>query len=153
MRFDGDWDEQFPGQAMLWEANLRRCFSGKAGQAKLRELRDALLALPEKKLIETRLADEQGNVCALGALVVQHHVARGADREDVIKQMAESIESDDGWVDTWDAEQETLAEAKACGIKAPMAVEVAFMNDLHYKETPEERYTRVLAWIEGRILD
>lgn len=155
MRFDSDYDEQFPGQYELWEHNTLRNFSGKAGQAALRELRDALLALPEKRLIETRLADEKGNVCALGALAVQKRVAEGRDRAVVIAEMAEAVEADDDWIDTWEAEQQTLAEAKACGMKTNMAVAIAWENDFGPKrdETPEERYTRVLAWVEGRILD
>jgi len=153
VRFDSDYDEQFPGQWWLWEANLQRNFSGKAGQRSLRELRDALLALPEKKLIETRLADEHGHVCALGALAVQQRVARGEPRDKVLAAMAAESAADDGYVDTWEAEQQTLAEAKACGVKVPMAVTVAWENDFgpSSKETPEERYVRVLAWVEKRI--
>lgn len=154
MRFEGDFDELFPGQTWLWEANVERNFSGRPGQRKLRELRDALLALPEKRLIETRLADEKGNVCALGALAVKHRVDQGEPRERVLAEMAARTSSDDGWVDTWEAEQGTLAEAEACGVKTPMAVTVAYENDCgpSSKETPEQRYVRVLAWVEKRIL-
>lgn len=153
MRFDGDGDEWFPGQQWLWEANLERNFSGKAGQAKLREIRDALRALPEKRLIETRLADEKGNVCALGALAVQRRVAEGRDRAVVIAEMAEAIDGDDEWVDSYEAEQQTLEEARALGVKTPMAVTIAWENDFGPRsETPEERYTRLLAWVEARII-
>ena len=155
MRFEGDYDEQFPGQFMLWEANLERHFSGAAGQAKLRELRDALLALPEPRLIETRLADEQGNVCALGALALQHRVNHGEDRAKVLAEMAEAIRDEGGWVDSWDAEEQTREEAERVGCKLPLIVTVAWENDFgpSSKETPEERYTRMLAWVEKRILD
>lgn len=153
MRFDHDYDEQFPGQYQLWDNATRRSFSGKPGQTALKELRDALLALPEKRLIETRLADKHGNVCALGALAVRKRVAEGRSRAAVIAEIAEQI-SDDDWVDTWEAEQQTLAEAEACGMKITMAVAVAAENDFGPKadETPEERYTRMLAWVERRIL-
>lgn len=154
MRFEGDYDEEFPGQYMLWEANLERHFSGKAGQAKLRELRDALLALPEKRLIETRLADEKGNVCALGALAVQHHVAQGKDRAVALAEMAEAVPDEGGWVDTYEAEQHTKDESERCGCKAPFIYTVAYENDFgpSSKETPEERYARMLRWVEKRIL-
>lgn len=155
MRFDSDYDEQFPGAYELWEHNTRRNFSGKAGQASLRELRDALLALPEKRLIETQLVDSKGNVCAIGALVVQRRVADGRDRAAVIAEMAEAVEVEDDWgVDTWEAEQQTIAVAKACGMKTNMAVAVSWENDFGPRsdETPEDRYTRVLAWVERRIL-
>jgi hypothetical protein len=155
MRFEGDGDEQFPGQWWLWEANLERHFSGKAGQAKLRELREALLALPEKRLIETRLADENGNVCALGALAVHHHVSQGADRVKVLAEMAEAVPDEGGWVDSWEAEEHTRSEAERCGCKLPLIVTVAYENDFgpSLKETPEERYERMLGWVEKRILE
>lgn len=56
---DGD-DEEFPGQFDLYQANLRRALKGKRGQKFLRELREALMALPEPKLIE-------GAMCTVGA--------------------------------------------------------------------------------------
>ena len=43
----------------LWRSNVKRSLSGKRGQAALRDLRDALLALPEKRLIE-------GALCTVG---------------------------------------------------------------------------------------
>lgn len=43
----------------LWRANVKRALAGKRGQAALRDLRDALLALPEKRLIE-------GALCTVG---------------------------------------------------------------------------------------
>lgn len=154
MRFEGDGDEYFPGQWALWEHNLERNMSGAAGQAKLKELRDALLALPEKRLIETRLADGEGNVCALGALAVQRRVEAGEPRSAVLSELAEKVVEDDWGLDGWEAEQLTLEEARACGVKRPMAVTVAYENDFGpSRETPEERYARVLAWVEKRILE
>ena len=48
-------EEYFPGQFDLWQANCRRSIAGKKGQAALRELEQALLALPEKRLMELGL--------------------------------------------------------------------------------------------------
>jgi len=156
MRFEGDYEEEFPGQHWLWEGNLQRHFSGRAGQAKLRELRDALLELPEKRLIETRLADEKGNVCALGALSLKHRVDAGEPREQVLEMLARRIRPDERWgdIDGWDAEEATRAEAEAVGCKLPFITTVAWENDFgpSMKETPEERYSRVLAWVEKRIV-
>ena len=153
-RFEGDYDEQFPGQYMLWAANVERHFSGAAGQAKLRELRDALLALPEKRLIETRLADERGQVCALGAFAVKAHVDRGEDRDKVLAEMAAKVVEDRYGIDGWEAEEATRREAESLGCKMPFIVTVAYENDFgpSSKETPEERYERMLAWVEKRIL-
>jgi hypothetical protein len=60
-RFDGDWEPREDGKntAGLWRANVKRALAGKRGQAALRDLRDALLALPEKRLIE-------GALCTVG---------------------------------------------------------------------------------------
>ena len=52
----------------LWTATLNRTINGKRGQKVLRELRDVLLALPEKKLCAEALHSENGEFCALGAL-------------------------------------------------------------------------------------
>ena len=43
----------------LWRANVARALRGRRGQAALRDLREALLALPEKRLIE-------GALCTVG---------------------------------------------------------------------------------------
>lgn len=67
MRINYSEEEDFPGQFELWQANCRRSIKGKRGQAELRILRDTLLALPEKRLIEGLLYDDEGGVCAIGA--------------------------------------------------------------------------------------
>lgn len=65
-RFDGDDYEPTIGSdgkvkdtSGLWRSNVKRALAGKRGQAALRDLRDALLALPEKRLIE-------GALCTVG---------------------------------------------------------------------------------------
>lgn len=60
-RFGDDYDdEEFPGQWQLYEANLLRALKGKRGRKFLADLREALMALPERKLIE-------GALCTVGA--------------------------------------------------------------------------------------
>jgi hypothetical protein len=51
----------------LWQANVRRGARGKRGQAFLKELRDILIAMPEKRLVESDWITPQGEVCVLGA--------------------------------------------------------------------------------------
>ena len=68
--YSDDYGDEFPGQVDLFRANVRRSMRSKAGQARLVELRDALLALPVKELeAETFAAGtrETPKVCALGA--------------------------------------------------------------------------------------
>lgn len=50
---DGDY---FQNQSELWWANAERALNGKRGRKALAELREALLALPEKRLIEGALS-------------------------------------------------------------------------------------------------
>jgi hypothetical protein len=60
-RYGEDYgDEYFPNQAALWEANYERALKGKRGRKVLADLRAALLALPEPRLIE-------GALCTVGA--------------------------------------------------------------------------------------
>lgn len=48
-RYDEDGEASMPAE--LWEANLRRALSGRRGRRALAELREALMALPEHRLI------------------------------------------------------------------------------------------------------
>lgn len=146
-RFSGDdYDPQFQNANELWWANVERHLNGAKGQAVLRELREALLSLPEKRLIHGRLADEQGCVCTVGALAAHRGVP--------INELASLVKSDDlGW-DDWEAEEQTMALGVRIGLKLPMAVTLAGRNDDVYaprNETDEQRYERVLKWVESKI--
>ena len=61
-------DDDFNNQGLMWMANQERSIKGRKGQAALRELEAALLALPEKRLISGELENAVGEVCAVGAL-------------------------------------------------------------------------------------
>jgi hypothetical protein len=56
---EGDEDEDYPNQWALWEKRAQLALEGKRGKAALRELREALEALPEKRLIS-------GALCTIG---------------------------------------------------------------------------------------
>lgn len=158
MRFDGDYDEDFPGQWGLWEGARKQAFSSRRGQLNLRRLRDALIALPEPKLLSTRLADHTGAVCAMGALYVQTKIEQGIEREVAVAQIADigvEVEAGDGevtdWLDTGEIERQTIDIGGSLGLTTVMAVDIAWQNDFRSKETPEERYERVLAWLNTVI--
>lgn len=143
-RYAGDnYDEEWNNQWELWQANTLRHFRGRAGQAILRELRDALLALPERKLIHGRLADEQGAVCTIGALALH----RGCS----IEKLAAMIP-----VDLWDEYEEERATerlGKDLNLRMVMIVALAGENDDPWREeTDEQRFERVLAWVESQII-
>ncbi len=156
-RFNDDYDEDFPGQWFLWEAALTRSVNGAKGQAALRDLRDALLSLPEKKLIEGRLADEHGCVCTVGALALKRRVDAGEKREDVLASLVALVpwyedEYGSGAEDAWEACETTLEVGAEIGLSRTMAVELSGAVNDGRNETPEQRYERVLRHVERMIL-
>jgi hypothetical protein len=65
--YTDDYDDENNALA-LYRANVDRATKGKRGQKFFRELVAALDAMPEKRLIQGELEEEEGAVCALGAL-------------------------------------------------------------------------------------
>ena len=115
----------------LWRGAVKRATNGYHGQHLLRKLRDALDAMPMKRLITDAIKDDKGEVCAFGAL--------------------------DSSVDAYDAE--VLAEH--FHIARALAAEIVYMNDEYpdphrwrdgRNETPEERWTRMRAWVDEQIV-
>lgn len=124
-------EENYQGQLALWQANLNRHLLGKKGQRYLRELKDALLALPEKRLIAGALA-KNGEVCAIGALIVKRKQATLGELEGM--------------------EDDSADYAKSLGIPYLMAWAVVCENDYTLEHcTPEGRYERLLNWVEARL--
>jgi hypothetical protein len=112
-----------------WRGAVASAIRGKRGQAFLLEMFQALESLPEKKLIAGDL-EKDGSVCALGAV----GLARGLNMEEI---------------DSHDYEQ----VASALNINEKIAREIAFENDEAWGGiTPEERYTKMRAWIVSLIL-
>jgi len=111
----------------LWRGAVQRAVTGYRGQHFLRKLRDALDAMPNKRLITDTIKDEEGDVCALGAL------------------------------DPNVTEYESEELAKHFGIARALAAEIVFVNDewLSWRcrnETPEQRWARMRAWVDEQIL-
>lgn len=90
-RFSDDWDgPDFNNQAELWEMALFRAINGKRGQRALRELEQALLELPEPRLISGHLA-ANGQVCAVGAMIVHEQMKRGKTRDEALERISDEI--------------------------------------------------------------
>jgi hypothetical protein len=103
----------------LYRANVDRCIAGKHGQKLLKELVEALDAMPVKELIPNSFMGQPGEVCALGALAKK----RGLDTSDLM----------------WNEEDcKTNLTAKRFGVKPMFTNEIMFMND----ECIEEFYYR-----------
>jgi len=120
----------------LWRGAVRRATIGYRGQHLLKKLRAALDAMPTKRLITNAIRNEDGEVCALGALD-PNAPAYNTDIE---------FEWDD-----WHARD----LAKHFGIAHALAAEIVYMNDEAWRakdETPEQRWTRMRAWVEAQIV-
>jgi len=137
---DGDWDYS---RYCLWESAVANALAGRRGQAALADLEAALLALPEHRLIESHLAKD-GEVCAVGALVLANRCAAGEDRAAVLADL-ERIS---------DPEEYYAADVTACfghqygRMAYAMAWRIAELNDEDLGGLePEARFERVLAWV------
>ncbi|WP_372438211.1 hypothetical protein ACCM60_14035 [Pseudomonas chlororaphis subsp. aureofaciens] len=131
----GGWD------LICWRGAVNSAIKGKRGQAFLVELRDALDAMPEKRLVADTL-EADGQFCTLGVLGSK----RGIDMSTIDAHCRESV-------------------SHAFGIAEAMAAEIVYENDEHpgsyelqvdgrYKlihETPELRWQRMRKWVESNI--
>lgn len=132
MSRSGYTDDDYDHWAHIkWRGQVASAIRGKRGQAFLRDLRDALDAMPNKRLIANDLV-RNGDVCAIGAL----GQARGIEMSD--------LDPD-----------EYYAVAKRFGIAHQLAQEIVYMNDegFLYKDSPESRWCRMRAWVSSQIKD
>jgi hypothetical protein len=150
MRIGYSEDEDYPGQFELWQANCRRSLQGKAGQTALRELEQALLALPEKRLIAGELENAEGEVCAIGALVKYRGVEEtkadpDCDMEDV------GVELGMPRLVAWKVVALNDMEIDGHYVMLEGPIQSSWSGGGHLQQfvpvTPEERYERVLAWV------
>lgn len=126
---------------ICWRGAVKSAIRGKRGQAFLVELRDALDAMPDKRLVTDTL-EADGQFCTLGALGAK----RGLDMTKIDAHDRESV-------------------AQAFGIAEAMAAEIVYENDENpgefvqeadgrwklLSDTPEQRWRRMRAWVESNI--
>lgn len=118
-----------------WRGAVASAIRGKRGQAFLQELMDALLALPEKRLIAHTFG-EAGSYCTLGVIAAKRGV------EMPVVDPDEDMDYD---------EVRQIARERL-GIPGALAAEIMFLNDdSWYQETPEHRYDRMLNWVRDQI--
>lgn len=117
-----------------WRGAVKAAIRGKRGQAFLREMLAALDAMPDKRLIRSELKNEDGEVCAMGAVCA----ARKIDVEAVDPDCPEEV-------------------AQVMGLSEAMVREIASQNDDGFwgawtkAETPEHRWERMRAWVVNQI--
>jgi hypothetical protein len=115
-------------QLIRWRGQVASAIKGGRGQAFLRELVEALDALPEKKLVAHDLHDG-ANVCAIGSVGLR----RGTDMAALDPEDAEGV-------------------AAAFGIAHQLVREIEYMNDeAHWNETPETRWHNMRAWAVSNL--
>lgn len=131
----GGWD------LICWRGAVKSALKGKRGQAFLIELRDALDAMPDKRLVTDTL-EADGQFCTLGVLGAK----RGIDMSGIDSHCRESV-------------------SEAFGIAEAMAAEIVFENDEHpghyemqadgggkwVAEYPERRWKRMRNWVDSNI--
>lgn len=126
----GDLEER---ELAMWRGRVASSIRGKRGQRLLREALAALDAMPEKRLINEELIDADGEVCLLGA--VGKHLA--------VADLA-----------TIDPEEHDVL-ASRFDVAPCLIQEIEHVNDdmgpWTRDETPEERWTRVRAWVAKHI--
>lgn len=167
---DYDYDKCFPNQAELWQANARRALKGRRGRKALAELREALLALPEKRLIAgalctvggeermaemtdqwvrgelaEKLATEGQGVCAIGAYVWFKKVKGGADPRAAFEELPLLLDADS---DSW----QTAQAGQRAGLTYTLAESLAYRNDEVFEAmSPEQRFEAFIEWIDSEL--
>lgn len=116
----------------LYRQAVHRATTGYRGQHLLKKLRDALDAMPVKRLIANQIKDSAGAVCALGAL----------------------DPNAPGFEDDYSADQ----LGRHFNIARSLAAEIVYMNDEYGQwsatpETPEQRWARMRAWVDSQIVE
>lgn len=126
--YTDDYDEP---ESYLWRGRVMSAIRGKRGQRLLIDLRDALDAMPEKRLVKEELVTDDGDVCALGCV--------GKKRQVVDLEKMDPAEHD--------------VLGKAFDIAPCMVQEIEYENDDGgYNETPEERWERMRKWCDRNII-
>ena len=115
-----------------WQGQLKSAIRGKRGQAFLRELADAMDAMPEKVLIANELINAEGDCCTIGVVCK----SRGIDVSAIDHEEPEQV-------------------GGAVGIARQLAAEIEYENDDEWPcdETPEHRWKRMRKWVERHLIN
>ncbi len=125
--YTDDWDFEW-WYHIRWRGQVASAIRGKRGQAFLRELVQALDAMPEKRLIPNNL-EHAGNVCAIGSV----GRARGIDMSKLDPEDYNSI-------------------AATFGIARQLVQEIEYMNDEGVcVSSPEQRWQKMRNWAVSQL--
>ncbi len=129
-------------QLLKWRGQVASAIRGKRGQAFLREMLEALDAMPERRLIAHDLIQvppafvppsvvRSENVCAIGSVGIR----RGIDLTALDPENYDKI-------------------AETFGIAHQLVQEIEWVNDEAFSvrnETPEQRWQRVREWVRSNL--
>lgn len=111
-----------------WRAQVASAIRGKRGQSFLREMADALDAMPKKRLIAHDLQRGE-SVCAIGSV----GASRGIDMDSLDPEDADGL-------------------AGAFGIAQQLVREIEYMNDeAYFGGTDEGRWQFIRDWVAGQL--
>jgi hypothetical protein len=113
-----------------WRGRVASAIRGARGQKLLREMRDAMDAMPEKRLIAHELTNDEGEHCAMGCVAA----LRGLDVSTVDPEDYEAV-------------------GQLLDIAYPLACEIAYENDElpSSSDTPEGRWRWMRKWVERNL--
>lgn len=134
-----DYNDDLEQQDLaMWRGRVMSAIRGKRGQRLLIDLRDALDAMPDKRLVRGEVQGVEG-VCALGSVGVK----RGIDLSDVFKGG-----------DDEDPEFDNALLSERLDIAECLVREIEYENDegnYSRDETPELRWARMRKWVDRHI--
>jgi hypothetical protein len=163
-----DYDEIFPNRWAFWQRAFERARDSKRGLKAMEDVRAALLALPEKRLISSALCTvgkaeelarqpdpygERGDllatqgegVCLVGAYAWHKRVEQGMTPDEAFRSLPLGAD--------YEGDPEVTAnEGERAGLAQTLAWHLMTINDEYFGGmTPEARYDAILHHIEDKI--
>ena len=167
-------DEDFPNQMMLREQTVRNALKGRRGQKLLRELEQALLAMPTKRIITHQLVTQDGDRCLVGQYATWKLQVVGMSEEEALQEVRRrayrklygskgDIPADLTLHEYDDYKHVTAEMAQDLGVVECLSWELQWQNDegvgaygagkaWRYVKTPEQRWEEMLAWVRSKLV-
>lgn len=151
MDYAEDWDSPITIE-MVWQST-KNALGGRRGQEALRLLIRALDAMPEKRIIDDYLCHE-GEVCTVGAMVVQRRIEGGLSRDQAlayVEKLQAAYGDEPGAVRSQDVADLAVRDLN---IARYMAYDLVELTDEDTQGmTPEERWQRVRDYATRHLKD
>lgn len=149
--YDEDYGDDWALRMGRWNARVKAVLRGRPAQAAFKELETALLAMPDKRLIEGAICDGAAT-CAVGEMVVHRRVMAGEDREAVLASLAPEVDEYGPILDDESGDETAEFAAKNLGITVTLGWLIAEANDETFGGlSPEERWQKMLTWTRRHI--